>query len=76
MLPTISTNIQWTLQRVSEKDGADLVFSKTEKNMDCQRKEIRGSFLRKETHVRKGIKEGKPRNGFFRVTASICHKGR
>lgn len=51
-------------------------FQKMEGNMDSRRREVRESFPKKETHVRRAIKEGKPTNEFFGVTGSICHKGR
>lgn len=67
--------IQRTRQGASEKGGLDLVFEKWEEILDSQRKKVRESFCGK-THVRRGIKEGKPRNEFVEVNRSICHKGR
>lgn len=67
--------IQRTCQGAAEKGGLDLVFGKWGETLDSQRKKVRASFCRK-TRVRRGIKEGKPRNEFVRVNWSICHKGR
>lgn len=74
---TVNTKeIQRTLQRASEKGGLDLVFEewKKKQKLDSQRKEVRESFCRKKTHLRTGIKEGKPVNEFVKVNGSIHHK--
>lgn len=77
MFPTINTKeIQSTVCRMSEKGRLDLAFEKWKKTWIIRESKSGKGFSRKETHVRKGTKEGKPRNDFVRVSGSVCHKGR
>ena len=48
------------------------------KNLVSQRKEVGDFFFffRKETHIRRYLKETKPRSEFGRVSGSIYHKVR
>lgn len=69
--------IPWT---TSEKGRLDLVFKNwKKKNLVSQRQAVGEFFLlflRKETHIRRGLKERKPRKEFGRVSGSTCHKER
>lgn len=59
-----------------EKGRLDLVFEKWKKIWIIRESKLGKGFFRKEIYVRKGIKEGKLRNDFVRVSGFVCYKGR